>query len=780
MRKFYNFNDICQCVNILDVANSLGIKITDKRSAATWRGGTNSKSVAYTDKTFCDHGDSKKGGNVLQLVQKVQGCDLLEASEWIGEKFNLKAVELQKTDDTHKPIEHEYIYTDKDGNPIHKTIRYEPKDFMQARMEKGKWHFGLHNTELVPYNLPVFEKTESIFICEGEKAAEALMTQNLAATTFALGAGNLKDYYAKYFLDKNVVIIPDNDKSGREHAIEIARLLAHSAKAIKILEPISDKQKGDAVEFFRDGGTVEKLVAICKKTNKWVAPKEVIQIARNENKTALSNYIITESIDARGNARNIKMPLTINEIYKEFSKRLLGYPYIVNDILFDWDREKQEIYYIRDVASLFAWIGEKTNQPVVWQNEGDGKVTKSEFLQYIKKNAKAFESISYLPDYPKRENVFYAPVIMPEATQKHEHFNKLINYFNPNTVEDKVLLQTLFAAPIYYEYGVPRPGWIIDSVAGQGSGKTTIPHMIAKLYGNHKDMASSGCINVNVNSLKNNIDEVNKRLLSTGASKKKIICFDNITGEFTSPELAELITTDFVTGRPAYGQGELTILNRFTYVLTANSATVEKDIAERCYFIYIGKPKYSADWLTDITQYINEYRLNIIADIIDILQANKLDNEVSRFGDFDKKILSAFCADSQQYNNVLGHTKIARSKSDYEVERAAEIEEVFEEAVNNMRFADDELVWITTAARKYILRNGLDFKASIQMINNYIKTGLITKLATEKASYKNKRGLVWCGNNANSLYIFLHNDHNLSISLNTIDLVDKELIRKTL
>jgi hypothetical protein len=779
MKKFYNFNDICKCVNILDIANSLGINIIDNRSAATWRGGTNTKSVAYTDKTFCDHGDNKKGGNVLKLVQNIKGCDLIEASEWIGETFNLPAVEMQRTDSTNQPIEKEYIYTDRAGNPIHKTIRYEPKDFMQARIENGKWHFGLNTIELVPYNLPVFNKAESIFICEGEKAAEALIAKNLAATTFALGAGNLKDYYAKYFQDKNVVIIPDNDKSGKEHAQDVAKLLSNSAKAIKILNPISDKQKGDAVEFFKYGGTIEKLTAICKKTNLWIPPKQIIEVAREENKTALSNYIITETIDSHGNAKNVKMPLTINEIYKEFQKRLLGYPYIVNDILFDWDRDKKEIYYIRDVSSLFAWIGEKTNQPVIWQNDGDGKVTKSEFLQYIKKNAKQFESISYLPDYPKRDNVFYAPIIMPDATNNHQHFNKLIDFFNPNTEEDKVLLQTLFAAPVYYEYGVPRPGWIIDSVAGQGSGKTTIPHMIAKLYGNNNDIASGGCISVNVNSLKNNIDEVNKRLLSTGASKKKIICFDNITGEFTSPELAELITTDFVTGRPAYGAGELTILNRFTYVLTANSATVEKDIAERCYFIYIGKPKYSADWLSDITNYINEYRLNIVADIIDILKSNKQDNEVSRFGDFDKKILSAFCKSVEQYNSVISHTKIARSNSDYEVERAAEIEEVFEEAVHSMRF-NNEIVWITTAARKYILRTGLDFKASVQMINNYIKTGLITKIATEKPAYRNKRGLLWCGDNKESKLNFLENDKTLQININAIDLVDKELTRKTL
>ncbi len=96
---------------------------------------------------------------------------------------------------------------------------------------------------MVPYHLHKLVKAESVFVVEGEKDVKTVEGMGLAATTLPGGAitatlgGNKKwrPEYAQWFKGKEVIILPDNDKPGREHAQTVAMGLFTHAESVRIL-----------------------------------------------------------------------------------------------------------------------------------------------------------------------------------------------------------------------------------------------------------------------------------------------------------------------------------------------------------------------------------------------------------------------------------------------------------------------------------------------------------------------------------------------------------------
>ena len=64
---------------------------------------------------------------------------------------------------------------------------------------------------------------------------------------------------APYFQDRDVVLLPDNDKAGRDHVRQVAAILAPVAASIRILELPDLPPKGDVVDWLAAGGTGEEL-----------------------------------------------------------------------------------------------------------------------------------------------------------------------------------------------------------------------------------------------------------------------------------------------------------------------------------------------------------------------------------------------------------------------------------------------------------------------------------------------------------------------------------------
>jgi len=190
--------------------------------------------------------------------------------------FNALADEAGLTVDTTREIVKAYDYRDEAGASLFQVIRYAPKDFRQRRTDPGqpdKWIWNLQGVRLVPYNLPEVLKADTVFVVEGEKDVETLRGIGLVGTCNAMGAGKWRQEYNEHFRGKIIAILPDNDKPGRAHSVQVANNLHGLAASVKIIELPGLPAKGDVTDWIQDGATKEELSELVKTTREWV-PEE--------------------------------------------------------------------------------------------------------------------------------------------------------------------------------------------------------------------------------------------------------------------------------------------------------------------------------------------------------------------------------------------------------------------------------------------------------------------------------------------------------------------------
>lgn len=175
-----------------------------------------------------------------------------------------------------KKIIAEYSYRDENGEELHQTVRYEPKDFRQRRRnEKGEYVWNLKGVRRVPFGLPELlaaKKGSTIVIVEGEKDVENLRARGLLATTCSGGVGKWRDEYNPSLSEQNVVILPDNDAAGRRHAEEVAASVYKVSASVKLVELPSLAPKGDVSDWLDAGHSVEELLSLIAASPEWNPP----------------------------------------------------------------------------------------------------------------------------------------------------------------------------------------------------------------------------------------------------------------------------------------------------------------------------------------------------------------------------------------------------------------------------------------------------------------------------------------------------------------------------
>lgn len=223
-------------------------------------------------------------GNTGSIIVKCHaGC----STEAILMAIGLKMSDLFNDDGKpHKKIytgtEKKYTrftYHDADGNYLYDSVRIdvpgEKKQFC-IMVENKK---GFNGVPPTIYNLHLLQKaianSEFIFIPEGEKHCDFLYREwGITATCNPLGAGKWKDEYSELLTWANVVILPDNDKPGTDHAAAVAESLKNCTKSVRILELPNLPEKGDIEEWVAAGGTKEKLLELASAAKLYETVKE--------------------------------------------------------------------------------------------------------------------------------------------------------------------------------------------------------------------------------------------------------------------------------------------------------------------------------------------------------------------------------------------------------------------------------------------------------------------------------------------------------------------------
>jgi len=161
-------------------------------------------------------------------------------------------------------------YYDGSNREVMRVLRFDrpdgKKEYRPIHLADDGWRVNDPPGKLLLYRLPELIGARTVYLCEGEKAADAARSLGLVATTTAHGAKSVDKSDLAPLRGKDVVILPDNDEPGRVYAQAIAsvvsRMDGQTTAKIVTLPDLPDG--GDIVEFIEDRTGEGKDIAAIK------------------------------------------------------------------------------------------------------------------------------------------------------------------------------------------------------------------------------------------------------------------------------------------------------------------------------------------------------------------------------------------------------------------------------------------------------------------------------------------------------------------------------------
>jgi len=174
------------------------------------------------------------------------------------------------------PIVDTYDYTDQTGTLLFQVCRREDKSFSQRRPDgNGGWDWSVPADIRTLYRLPeviaAVEKGRRIFLTEGEKDVDRLTAEGLVATCNPGGAGKWESQYTETLRGGHVIILPDNDPPGKEHAEKVAGYLNDASASLKVIHLPDLTPKGDISDWLDSDGTISDLKLLIQSADEWVS-----------------------------------------------------------------------------------------------------------------------------------------------------------------------------------------------------------------------------------------------------------------------------------------------------------------------------------------------------------------------------------------------------------------------------------------------------------------------------------------------------------------------------
>ncbi len=182
-------------------------------------------------------------------------------------------------------VESRYVYTNAGGKPEYVAVRYKypngKKDFSQHPIgPDGRAVYGDGKMDAVvplPYRLPDLvrsaEAGDPVFVVEGEKVADRLWSEGVAATTCHGGSSATARWgeIREWLRGRDVYVFPDNDAPGERHAAGTAALLFGVARTVRVVRIDGLPKKGDIHDYLDMGGTIEALCYLAEKAPVWTS-----------------------------------------------------------------------------------------------------------------------------------------------------------------------------------------------------------------------------------------------------------------------------------------------------------------------------------------------------------------------------------------------------------------------------------------------------------------------------------------------------------------------------
>jgi predicted P-loop ATPase len=202
-----------------------------------------SKSIDIKDLVWYDH-ELEIGGGVVELCQQ--------------------AGIHPSSNDANENTWTSYDYRDEKSELLFQVVRKPGHKFLQRKPDgRGGWLWKMAGVRRVVYRLPeLLASIGVVFVCEGEKDVDNVRALGLTATTNPGGAGKWRSEFSVFLLNRNVVILPDNDVAGLSHAQQVRKALSGMAKRVAILKLPGLPDKGDVSDWILQGGDAAELIRL--------------------------------------------------------------------------------------------------------------------------------------------------------------------------------------------------------------------------------------------------------------------------------------------------------------------------------------------------------------------------------------------------------------------------------------------------------------------------------------------------------------------------------------
>lgn len=171
--------------------------------------------------------------------------------------------EWKPTPRAERATDPQFVYRDQHGQPylrVTKVHKPTGKSFYQHSWNGREWMKGAQQVR-IPYRLPDVIAADTVYICEGERDCDRLADLGLVATTAPEGAGKWRSELNQWFTGKNVIILADNDKPGREHADQVEGALRGIAASVRSVHFPMLADKGDVSDYLDTGKSKADLLA---------------------------------------------------------------------------------------------------------------------------------------------------------------------------------------------------------------------------------------------------------------------------------------------------------------------------------------------------------------------------------------------------------------------------------------------------------------------------------------------------------------------------------------
>jgi hypothetical protein len=149
----------------------------------------------------------------------------------------------------------QWSYHGRDSTEALRVIRFAlpngDKQYRPIHHAKDGWRIADPSGPLPLYRLGDLPVTGTVWVTEGEKAADAAHGIGLPATTSAHGSGAAEKTDWTPLAGRMACILPDADEPGRKYAQDVARLLAKldPPARVRMVELPGLPDKGDVVEY---------------------------------------------------------------------------------------------------------------------------------------------------------------------------------------------------------------------------------------------------------------------------------------------------------------------------------------------------------------------------------------------------------------------------------------------------------------------------------------------------------------------------------------------------